>query len=97
MRCTIGHMTITAGAPPTHNTPADLALGFLTGGVIGASLTAFIGGCVVERAPLIVTGLVLPAVYGLLFFLATLPRRAREAAVAARGARGDRESGGRRG
>ncbi|MFE7355925.1 hypothetical protein ACFU8Q_22705 [Streptomyces sp. NPDC057543] len=79
-------MTITAGAPPTHNTPADLALGFLTGGVIGASLTAFIGGCVVETAPLIVTGLVLPAVYGLLFFLATLPRRAREAAVVPRAA-----------
>ncbi|WP_329012347.1 hypothetical protein [Streptomyces sp. NBC_00690] len=77
-------MTSTAGAPPTHSTPADLALGFLTGGVIGASLTAFIGGCVVGRAPLILTGLVLPTVYGLLFFLATLPRRAREAAVAPR-------------
>ncbi|MGW1411232.1 hypothetical protein [Streptomyces sp. NPDC002403] len=77
-------MTIPAGAPPTHNTPADLALGLLTGGVIGASLTAFIGGCIVERASLIVTGLVLPAVYGLVFFLATLPRRAREAAVVPR-------------
>ncbi|MEW1721543.1 hypothetical protein [Streptomyces sp. NPDC093109] len=77
-------MTIAAGAPPTHNTPAGLALGFLTGGVVGASLTAFIGGCVVERAPLIVTGLVLPAVYGLLFFLGTLPRRLREAAVVPR-------------
>jgi hypothetical protein len=84
MTCTIGHMTMTAGAPPTHNRPVGLALGFLTGGVIGASLTAFIGGCVVERAPLILTGLVLPAVYGLLFFLATLPRRAREAAVVPR-------------
>lgn len=84
MTCTIGPMTMTAGAPPAHNRPAGLALGFLTGGVIGASLTAFIGGCVVERAPLIVTGLVLPAVYGLLFFLATLPRRAREAAVVPR-------------
>ncbi|MEU9318442.1 hypothetical protein [Streptomyces sp. NPDC048295] len=77
-------MTVPAGAPPTHNTPAELALGFLTGGVIGASLTAFIGGCIVERTPLIVTGLVLPAVYGLVFFLATLPRRAREAAVVPR-------------
>ncbi|MFF9346266.1 hypothetical protein [Streptomyces sp. NPDC014734] len=77
-------MTIAAGAPPTHNRPAELALGFLTGGVAGASLTAFIGGCVVGRAPLIVTGLVLPTVYGILFFLATLPRRAREAAVAPR-------------
>ncbi|AXI79768.1 hypothetical protein [Peterkaempfera bronchialis] len=77
-------MTITAGAPPTHNRPAGLALGFLMGGMIGASLTAFIGGCVVGKAPLIVTGLVLPAVYGFLFFLATLPRRAREAAVVPR-------------
>ncbi|MFF2847338.1 hypothetical protein ACFVT5_13475 [Streptomyces sp. NPDC058001] len=77
-------MTITAGAPPTHKTPAGLALGFLTGGVIGASLAAFIGGCVIEKVPLILTGLVLPAVYGLLFFLATLPRRAREAAVVPR-------------
>ena len=84
MTCTIGRMTITAGEPPTHNTPADLALGFLTGGVIGASLTAFIAGCVVERAPLIIMGLVLPAVYGFLFFLSTLPRRAREAAVVPR-------------
>ncbi|MEU2559755.1 hypothetical protein ABZ626_10545 [Streptomyces longispororuber] len=77
-------MTITAGAPPTHHTPAGLALGFLTGGVIGASLTAFISGCVVEKVPLVVTGLALPAVYGLGFFLLTLPRRAREAAVAPR-------------
>ncbi|MCM2388120.1 hypothetical protein [Streptomyces albipurpureus] len=77
-------MTSTAVAPPTHSTPADLALGFLSGGVIGASLSAFIGGCVVGRVPLILTGLVLPAVYGLLFFLVTLPRRAREAAVAPR-------------
>lgn len=84
MTCTISHMKNTAGTPPAHNTPADLALGFLTGGVIGASLTAFIAGCIVERAPLIVTGLVLPAVYGLVFFLATLPRRAREAAVVPR-------------
>ncbi|MFF2730301.1 hypothetical protein ACFVS9_20700 [Streptomyces sp. NPDC058008] len=77
-------MTSTVGGPPTHSTPAQLALGFLTGGVIGASLTAFIGGCVVERVPLIVTGLVLPAVYGLLLLFATLPRRAREAAVVPR-------------
>ncbi|MFI8929062.1 hypothetical protein ACIG3E_15465 [Streptomyces sp. NPDC053474] len=75
-------MTITAGAPPTRETPADLTLAFLTGGVIGTSLTAFVSGCVVEKASLIVLGLALPAVYGLLFFLGTLPRRAREAAVA---------------
>ncbi|MFI8438300.1 hypothetical protein ACIGJO_32095 [Streptomyces sp. NPDC079020] len=77
-------MTIAAGSPPTHATPAVLALGFLTGGVIGASLTAFIGGCVVGKTPLIVMGLVLPAVYGLVFLLATLPSRAREAAVVPR-------------
>ncbi|MFI2412135.1 hypothetical protein [Streptomyces sp. NPDC018947] len=77
-------MTVTAITPPPHSTPAGLALGFLTGGVVGASLAAFISGCVVEKASLIVTGLVLPAVYGLVFFLATLPRRAREAAVAPR-------------
>ncbi|WP_018386235.1 hypothetical protein [Wenjunlia vitaminophila] len=77
-------MTITPGAPPTRNTPADLALGFLTGGVIGAALTAFISGCVVGKVSLIVTGLVLPATYGLVFFLATLPRRTREAAVVPR-------------
>ncbi|MFD4371305.1 hypothetical protein [Streptomyces sp. NPDC058486] len=70
-------MPTTAGGPPAHDTPADLALGFLTGGVIGGSLTAFIGGCVAEEASLIVTGLVLPAVYGLAFFLCTPPRRAR--------------------
>ena len=77
-------MTIAAGAPPTHTTPGGLALGFLTGGVIGASLTVFIGGCVVGRAPLIVTGLALPAAYGLLRYLCTLPRRAREKAVVPR-------------
>ncbi|MFF0227212.1 hypothetical protein [Streptomyces sp. NPDC004629] len=77
-------MTITTVAPPTHNRPTGLALGFLTGGVIGASLTAFIGGCVVEKASLIVMGPVLAAAYSLLFFLCTLPRRAREAAVVPR-------------
>ncbi|MER5353221.1 hypothetical protein ABT093_23165 [Kitasatospora sp. NPDC002551] len=77
-------MTIAAGAPPTHTTPGGLALGFLTGGVIGVSLTAFISGCAVGKAPLIVTGLVLPAAYGLLRHLCTLPRRAREKAVVPR-------------
>lgn len=78
---TIGRMTMTVGAPPRHDAPADLASGFLTAGVIGAGLTAFIGGCMVESVPMLVTGLVVPALYGLLFFLATLPRRAGEAAV----------------
>ncbi|MEU0686909.1 hypothetical protein [Streptomyces uncialis] len=77
-------MTNPAGTPSTHSKPAGLALGFLTGGVVGASLTAFIGGCVVGRVPLIVTGLVLPAVHGLACFLGTLPRRARRAALAPR-------------
>lgn len=53
----------------------------LTGGVIGASLAAFVVGCVIESVPLCVTGVGLPAVYGLLFFLAGVPRRAREAAI----------------
>lgn len=75
--------TPTAYRPETR-TATNLSLGFLTGAVIGASLTAFIGGCVVERTPLIVTGLALPAAYGLLFLLATLPHRAREAAVVPR-------------
>ncbi|MFE7559800.1 hypothetical protein [Kitasatospora sp. NPDC057500] len=77
-------MTITAVAPPSRTTPAGLALGFLTGGAIGVSLTAFISGCVVGKAPLIVLGLALPAVYGLLFHLCTVPRRSRERAVAPR-------------
>lgn len=81
MAGTIGCMTMSVGAPPAHHTPADLVSGFLTAGVIGASLTAFIGGCMVESVPMIATGLVVPALYGLLFFLATLPRRASEAAV----------------
>ncbi|MEU1299162.1 hypothetical protein [Streptomyces shenzhenensis] len=75
-------MTITTGAPPpTHNTPVALARGFLTGGVVGASLAALVVGGIIESVPLFVTGLVLPAVYGLLFFLAGVPRRAREAAL----------------
>ncbi|GGR77308.1 hypothetical protein GCM10010269_15720 [Streptomyces humidus] len=77
-------MTITTGSPPTHDTPADLARGLVTGGVIGASVTAFVSGCVIEKTSLIVMGLLIAAVYALAFFLATLPRRAREAAVAPR-------------
>lgn len=77
-------MTITAAAPPTRGGPADLALGLVTGAVIGASLTAFISGCVVGEVSLIVLGLALPSAYGLVFFFATSPRRAREAAVVPR-------------
>lgn len=74
-------MTITTAPPPTHHTPVALARGFLTGAVIGASLAGIVVGAVIEKVPLFVTGLVLPVVYGLLFFLAGVPRRAREAAV----------------
>ncbi|MGW2183346.1 hypothetical protein ACWCXX_35950 [Streptomyces sp. NPDC001732] len=82
-------MTITTGtpptsAPPTGTTRGAVVLGFLTGGVIGTSLAAFVVGCVLENVPLCVTGVGLPAAYGLLFFLAGVPRRAREAAVAPR-------------
>ncbi|WP_335939710.1 hypothetical protein [Streptomyces sp. PTD5-9] len=76
--------TATGAPPPTHNTPVALARGFLTGGVAGTSLAALVVGAVVENVPLFAAGLVLPAVYGLLFFLAGMPRRAREAAVAPR-------------
>lgn len=79
---TIARMTITTGVPPTHNAPVALARGLLTGGVIGTSLAAFVVGIIIENVPLFVTGLGLPAVYGLLFFLAGRPRRVREAAVA---------------
>jgi hypothetical protein len=75
-------MTIITGAPPARRTPVALARGFLTGGVIGTSLAALVVGGVTEQWPLFVTGWVLPAVYGLLFFLAGRPRRAREAAIA---------------
>ncbi|MER8237131.1 hypothetical protein [Streptomyces sp. NPDC094049] len=66
--------------PPPRHPPAHLALGFLVGGVAGASLTALVSGFVVGVTPLVVTGLVLPALSGLLFFLVTRPRVAREAA-----------------
>ncbi|WP_329395080.1 hypothetical protein [Streptomyces melanogenes] len=78
-------MTITTGAVlPTHRTPVALARRFLTGAVVGTSLAALVVGAIVENVPLFVTGWVLPAVYGLLFFLAGMPRRAREAAVVPR-------------
>ncbi|MEW2175040.1 hypothetical protein AB0890_01655 [Streptomyces sp. NPDC005406] len=82
-------MTISAGtpptsAPPTGTTPGAVVLGFLTGGVTGTSLAAFVVGCVLENLPLCLTGVGLPAAYGLLLFLAGAPRRAREAAVAPR-------------
>ncbi|MFJ6661008.1 DUF3592 domain-containing protein [Streptomyces sp. NPDC091377] len=75
-------MTITTGAPLAQVSPTALAWGFLTGGVIGTSLAAFVVGLVIDRTPLIVTGVALAAAYALLVFLAGRPRRAREAAVA---------------
>ncbi|MFI8461905.1 hypothetical protein [Kitasatospora sp. NPDC085464] len=77
-------MTTTTVAPPTGATPVDLARGFLTGGVVGVSLAAFVGGCTLGKVPLIVAGPALLAAYGLLFRLAGAPRRAREGALAPR-------------
>ncbi|MEU0811219.1 hypothetical protein [Streptomyces sp. NPDC005970] len=78
-------MTIATGAaPPARNTPLVLARGVLTGGVIGASLAALVVGGIIEKWPLFAAGLGLPVVYGLLYFLAGVPRRAREAAIAPR-------------
>ncbi|MEU4104866.1 hypothetical protein AB0F16_30555 [Streptomyces tanashiensis] len=77
-------MTITTVASPAPRQPAALARGFLTGGVIGTSLAALVVGGIVESVSLFVAGLVLPALYGLLRFLAGGPRRAREAAVVPR-------------
>ncbi|MER7771519.1 hypothetical protein [Kitasatospora sp. NPDC096140] len=77
-------MTTTTVAPPTGATPVDLARGFLTGGVVGVSLAAFVVGCTLGKVPLIVAGPALLAAYGLLFRLAGAPRRAREGALAPR-------------
>ncbi|MFJ6572123.1 hypothetical protein ACIQNU_32440 [Streptomyces sp. NPDC091292] len=77
-------MTITADTPPTpptRNTPVALARGFLTGGVIGASLAAFVVGTLIESVPLCVGGVGLLLAYGLIAFLASVPRRFREAGV----------------
>lgn len=80
---TITAVTITTGTlPPVRNTPLALARAALTGGVIGASLAALVVGAIIEKWQLYVTGFALPAVYGLLFFLASMPRWAREAAIA---------------
>lgn len=75
-------MTTATGKPPAHRTPADHARVLLTAVVVGAALTAFISGCATSVASLVIIGLVLLPAYGLLFFLATIPRRVREAAVA---------------
>ncbi|MFE4665336.1 hypothetical protein ACFRI7_14245 [Streptomyces sp. NPDC056716] len=81
-------MTITTGVrpprPPKRTTPVTLLLGFLTGGVIGGSLTAFVVGINIEKVPLTVAGLAVPAGYALLYYLSGAPRRAREARVVPR-------------
>lgn len=78
-------MTTTKGAlPPTTDTPAVFVLGAVTGGVIGGSLAGFIVGCLIQSVLLCVMSVGLPALYGLLVFLAGVPRRARRAAVAPR-------------
>ncbi|MFG2319619.1 hypothetical protein [Streptomyces tendae] len=77
-------MAITTVVPPTRNTLFTLVRGAMTGGVIGASLTALVVGAVIRSVPLFVTGLGIPAVYALLVFLAGAPRRAQEAAIAPR-------------
>ncbi|MFJ5723130.1 hypothetical protein [Streptomyces sp. NPDC093149] len=74
-------MTIATDTAPTHNGPVALVRGFLTGGVTGVTSAALVVGIVIENVPLFVTGLGLPVVYGVLLFLAGVPRRAREAAV----------------
>ncbi|MFE2043277.1 hypothetical protein ACFXAZ_20580 [Streptomyces sp. NPDC059477] len=84
-------MTITTGVrppgppgPPKRTTPVTLLLGFLTGGVIGGSLSAFVVGINIEKVPLTVAGLAVPAGYALLYYLSGAPRRAREARVVPR-------------
>ncbi|GHB08075.1 hypothetical protein ACIQRS_29780 [Streptomyces termitum] len=76
-------MTITADTPPARPGPGRLLREVLTGAAVGGAVAAFVVGCVLERASLVVLGPLLGAAYGLLL-LATRPRRRREAAVAPR-------------
>lgn len=77
-------MTTTVGMQPAKRTPAQHVRGFLTAAVVGATLTAFICGVVAESLALIVISVVLLPAYGVLYFLVTIPRRARAAAVVPR-------------
>ncbi|MFJ8023756.1 hypothetical protein [Streptomyces sp. NPDC096311] len=77
-------MTITESPRPTRNGPVALTRGFLTSGVIGASLAALVVGGVIENVPLFCTGLGLPIAYGALYSVAGRPRRARAAAAVPR-------------
>ncbi|MFJ9693952.1 DUF3592 domain-containing protein [Kitasatospora sp. NPDC101183] len=73
-------MTTPTVAPPSGPRSVELARDFVTGGVVGLSLTGFAVGCELGRAPLIVGSLALAAGYALVFLLAGAPQRAREAA-----------------
>lgn len=64
--------------------PLALVRGLLGGGVTGATLSAFVTGIVLEKVPLILFGLGLAIGYGVLLFVAGMPRRAREAIVVPR-------------
>ncbi|MEV6905813.1 hypothetical protein [Amycolatopsis sp. NPDC051071] len=72
---------MTAVQAPARIGPVALFRGFLAGAVIGTTLCAFIVGIILERVPLIIAAVGLPIVYGVLLFLAGMPRRAREAAI----------------
>ncbi|GLY37898.1 hypothetical protein Amsp01_039220 [Amycolatopsis sp. NBRC 101858] len=76
--------TVPDTAAPAHRGAVALARGFLTGGVAGGTLSAFVVGTILERVPLILFALGLPLGYGVLLFAAGAPRRAREAAVVPR-------------
>ncbi|MGK3204779.1 hypothetical protein [Amycolatopsis sp. MEPSY49] len=71
-------------AVPDPVRPAALVRGLLGGVVTGATLSAFVTGIVLEKVPLILFGLGLPLGYGVLLFIAGMPRRAREAAIVPR-------------
>ncbi|MFG2220372.1 hypothetical protein ACGFN1_37180 [Streptomyces sp. NPDC048685] len=49
-------MVTAESARPSHNGPVALARGFLTGGVVGASLAALVLGTVIESVSVFVAG-----------------------------------------
>ncbi len=72
---------MTAVQAPARLGPVALFRGFLAGAVIGMTLTTFIVGIIIEKTPLIIAALTLPVVYGVVLFVAGIPRRAREATI----------------
>ncbi|MEU8640064.1 hypothetical protein AB0C38_48385 [Amycolatopsis sp. NPDC048633] len=66
---------------PTRSGPEALARGCLNGLVGGVTLSALVVSVIVERVPLLLAGLGLPLGYGILLFVAGMPRRARETTV----------------